>query len=153
LGYFWYFLTFFFKSISCYGEEKEITGWIVNCTVISSLNNCACHSPRLLFLGLCNGAFIWQKGTRQETKGVWSTLLNPVWPGGSTRWLDRSGFNKRPAVATARPNPDELGRDPVFFFFQMWDLKSISIYTLCFQEKSHVFLMWDKKPFGLNTST
>jgi len=27
------------------------------------------------------------------------------------------------------------------FFFQMWDLKSISIYTLCFQEKSHVFSM------------
>jgi len=29
----------------------------------------------------------------------------------STRWLDRSGFNKRPAVATARPNPgDPVGR-------------------------------------------
>jgi hypothetical protein len=33
----------------------------------------------------------------------------------------------------------------------MWDLKHISIYTLCSQEKSHVFSMWDKKPFGLNT--
>jgi hypothetical protein len=31
-------------------------------------------------------------------------------------------------------------------------LKPISIYTLCSQEKNHVFSMWDKKPFGLNTS-
>ena len=78
-------------------------------------------------------------------------LLNPARPGGSTRWLDQSRFNKRSAVATARPNPGEPGRDPKCFFFQMWDLKPISIYTLCFQEKSHVFSMWDKKPFGLNT--
>jgi hypothetical protein len=70
----------------------------------------------------------------------------------STRWLDRSGFNKKPVMATARAiraNPNETR----FFFFQMWDLKHISIYTLCSQEKSHVFSMWDKKPFGLNTST
>jgi len=46
----------------------------------------------------------------------------------------------------------EPGRDPVFFF-QMWDLKPISIYTLCSHEKNHVFSMWDRKPFGLNTST
>ena len=75
-------------------------------------------------------------------------LLNPARPDGSTWWLDRSGFNKRPAVATARPNPGdpgEPGRDLVFFFFfQMWDLKPISIYTLCFHEKNHVFSMWDK---------
>jgi hypothetical protein len=32
-------------------------------------------------------------------------------------------------------------------------LKPISIYTLCSQEKHHVLSMWDKKPFGLNTST
>jgi len=25
------------------------------------------------------------------------------------------------------------------------------IYTLCSHEKNHVFSMWDKKPFGLNT--
>ena len=59
-------------------------------------------------------------------------------------------------MATARPNtgdPGEPERDPFFFFFLMWDLKSISIYTICSQEKSHVFSMWDKKPFGLNTST
>jgi len=31
-------------------------------------------------------------------------------------------------------------------FFNV-DLKSISIYTLYFQEKSHVFSMWDKKTF------
>jgi len=42
---------------------------------------------------------------------------------------------------------------PRFFFFQMWDLKPISIYTLCFQEKNHVFSIWDKKHFSLNTST
>jgi hypothetical protein len=38
----------------------------------------------------------------------------------SIRWLDRFGFNKRPAVATARPNPGDPGepeRDPVFFLF------------------------------------
>ena len=29
----------------------------------------------------------------------------------------------------------------------MWDLKPISIYTLRFQEKSYVFLIWDKKLF------
>jgi hypothetical protein len=37
----------------------------------------------------------------------------------STRWLDRSGFNKKPVMATARPNPGDPGkpeRDPVFFF-------------------------------------
>jgi len=48
-----------------------------------------------------------------------------------------------------RANPNEIR----FFFLQMWDLKHISIYTLCSQEKSHVFSMWDKKPFGLNTAT
>jgi len=84
-------------------------------------------------------------------------LLNPARLGGSTRWLDRSGFNKRPAVAIAWPNPgDPAGRprtrvtranpDETWFFFsfQMWDLKPISIYTLCFHEKNHVFSMWDK---------
>ena len=33
----------------------------------------------------------------------------------------------------------------------MWDLKSISIYTLCFQEKSYVFSMWDLKPISIYT--
>ena len=27
----------------------------------------------------------------------------------------------------------------------MWDLKPFSIYTLCSQERSNVFSMWDKK--------
>ena len=27
----------------------------------------------------------------------------------------------------------------------MWDLKAISIYTLCFQEKSYIFSMCDLK--------
>jgi hypothetical protein len=54
-------------------------------------------------------------------------LLNPARPGGSTRWLDRFGFNKRPAVATARPNlgdPGEPGRDPVFFFFSKMEFET-----------------------------
>jgi len=29
----------------------------------------------------------------------------------------------------------------------MWNLKSISIYTLNSQEKSYVFLIWNKKIF------
>jgi len=79
-------------------------------------------------------------------------LLNPARPGGSTRWLDRSGFNKRPAVATARPNPGdpELGRTRTrpgfFFFFQMWDLKPISIYTLCSHKKT-LFFQYGIKTF------
>ena len=39
------------------------------------------------------------------------------------------------------------------FFFQMWNLKPISIYILCSQEKNYVFSMWDKKLFGLNILT
>ena len=35
----------------------------------------------------------------------------------------------------------------------MCDLKPVRIYTLCSQEKSYVLLAWDKKLFGLNTST
>jgi hypothetical protein len=37
--------------------------------------------------------------------------------------------------ATRRVNPDETR----FFFFQMCDLKPISIYTLCFHEKKPCF--------------
>jgi hypothetical protein len=55
-------------------------------------------------------------------------------------------------VVTAQPNSGEPGQD-LNFFKKIWDLKPISIYSLCSQEKSHVFLMWDKKSFGLNTST
>jgi hypothetical protein len=33
----------------------------------------------------------------------------------------------------------------------MWDLKLISIYTLCFQEKSYHFLMWDLKLISIYT--
>jgi hypothetical protein len=41
------------------------------------------------------------------------------------------------------------------FFFQMWDLKPINIYTLCSQEKKVMFFQYGikKKSFGLNTST
>ena len=35
----------------------------------------------------------------------------------------------------------------------MCDLKPLHKYTIYLQEKSYVFLIWDKKPFGLNTST
>jgi len=100
---------------------------------------------------------------------TWDTTTvikpNPAGPAGrpgirSTWWLDRSGFNKRPAVATARPNPVTRWVDPeprrpgrtrtrpgffcFFFQIQMWDLKLISIYTLYFHEKNHVFSMWGK---------
>ena len=33
----------------------------------------------------------------------------------------------------------------------MWDLKPISIYTLCFQEKNYVFSMWNLKPISIYT--
>jgi len=39
------------------------------------------------------------------------------------------------------------------YVFLMWDLKPINIYTLSSLEKNHGFSMWDKKLFGLNTST
>jgi hypothetical protein len=82
--------------------------------------------------------------------------LGPGRPGGWTGpdlLKDRPGQQPDQTRATRRSthDPGEPGRDP--FFFQMWDLKPISIYTLCSQEKSHVFSTWDKKIFGLNTST
>ena len=100
-----------------------------------------------------------RKGHDRNQRASEALLLNPAWSSESIWWLDRSGFNKRPAVTTAWPNQDDPGpgrtrtRPGFFFFFQMWGLKSISIYTLCSQEKSHVFSTWDKKSFGLNTST
>jgi hypothetical protein len=33
------------------------------------------------------------------------------------------------------------------YVFSMWDLKLISIYTLSFQEKISVFSIWDNKLF------
>ena len=37
------------------------------------------------------------------------------------------------------------------YFFSMWNLKHISIYTLCSQEKNYVFSMWDLKPISIYT--
>jgi hypothetical protein len=37
------------------------------------------------------------------------------------------------------------------YVFSMWDLKLISIYTLCSQEKSYLFSMWDLKPISIYT--
>jgi hypothetical protein len=78
--------------------------------------------------------------------------LGPGRPGGWTGpglIKDRLWQQPGQTRATRPVDPSEPERDPVFIFFQMWDLKSISIYTICSQEKSHVFSMWDKKPFGL----
>jgi hypothetical protein len=33
----------------------------------------------------------------------------------------------------------------------MWDLKPISIYTLCSQEKNYIFSMWDLKSISIYT--
>ena len=59
-------------------------------------------------------------------------LLNSAQPGGSIRWLDRSGFVKRSAGATTRQNPVNPGPG-VFFPFQMWFFS----YTPLF----HIFLV------------
>ena len=109
-----------------------------------------------------------------------TTIIKPGSAGRPGGWTgpglikDRLWQKPGQTRATRRVDP-EPGRDPVFLFFQMWDLKPISIYTLCSHEKNHVFSMrdlkpisiytlcsheknhvfsmWDKKPFGLNTST
>jgi hypothetical protein len=58
-----------------------------------------------------------------------------------------------------RSNPVDPAGHPVTrprpgFFFQMGDLKPIGIYILYVpKKKNYVFSMWDKKLFGLNTST
>jgi len=64
-------------------------------------------------------------------KGIYALLLNPVLLGGFTWWLDRFGFNKRPAVTTARPNPGNPAGQPgtranpneTRFFFSNMGLK------------------------------
>ena len=85
---------------------------------------------------------------------VW--LLNPAWPGGSTRWLDRSGFNKSPVGTITwknlidptgqpmnRANPDET------HFFLKCEIWNPLVYILYIpkKKKSYVFSMWDKKTF------
>ena len=87
------------------------------------------------------GLYKGQKNTNLFVeKWFFPLLLNPAWPGWSTRWLDRSEFNKRPAVATARVKK-------IMFFLSMWDLKPISIYTLCSQEKKIMFFQCGIKNF------
>jgi len=95
-------------------------------------------------------------------------LLNPDWPDGLIRdpadlgagplWIFQKNGQCNDPIKPSRAgrstrDPGENRPDLVFFFFQIWDLKPISIYTLCSQEKNYVFSMWDKKLFGLNTST
>jgi len=56
-----------------------------------------------------------------------------------------SGFLKIPAGVMTRSNLVDPAGQPVTrarpdaFFFEMWDLKPISIYTLCFQKKKLCF--------------
>jgi len=112
-------------------------------------------------------------------------LLNPDRPGKSTQDPTDPGAKLvrvcqknsqcndlvKPSQAgrsTRDPSENRPGPD---FFFQIWDLKLISVYTLCSQEKklcffnvgykytlcshekNYVFSMWDTKRFCLNTST
>jgi len=83
-----------------------------------------------------------------------STFIKPGPAGRSGGWTglglikdrlwQQPGQTRRPGGSTRNPgDPGEPGRDTVFFFL-MWDLKPIDIYTLCFHEKNHVFSMWDK---------
>jgi len=94
-------------------------------------------------------------------------LLNLVRPDGSI-WRrtspglskDRSGFVKRSVSAMTWSNLVDPAGQPVtrvrtdqdqVFFFQMWVLKPISIYTLCSQEKKYVFSICDLKLISIYT--
>jgi hypothetical protein len=100
-------------------------------------------------------------------KYIETVLLNPARPGGLTRAPADTGAGpvrvcKKTGQCKDPVKPGRLdgstrdlgeNRPRPCFFFLMWDLKPISIYTLCSQEKNYVFSMWDKKLFDLNTST
>jgi hypothetical protein len=75
---------------------------------------------------------------------AWRVDPGPGRPGGWTGpGLIKDRLWQQPGQTRATRRVDQEpgwpGRDPVFFFFQMWDLKPISIYTLCSHEKNHVF--------------
>jgi hypothetical protein len=77
--------------------------------------------------------------------------MHPAWPVGQLGgWTGLDLIKDRlwQQPSQTRGNPDET----CFFFFQTWDFPK-GFKKTCFQEKSLVFSMWDKKPFGLNTST
>jgi hypothetical protein len=126
----------FRSSFPCWVRSFKLihTSWMKR-------NEFKCMILRFLKLGFLKAVLL--NPTRRVNPG-------PGQPGTrSTRWLDRSGFTKRPVGATARSNPGEPGRDPVFFFFkcEIWNpLVYNYIYSMS-QEKSHVFSMWDKKTF------
>jgi len=88
---------------------------------------------------------------------AWWVNPRPGRPGGWTGpGLIKDRLWQQPGQTRAtRANPNETRFYFLFLFifFQMWDLKSISIYTICSKEKNRVFSMWDKKLFGLNIST
>jgi len=65
-------------------------------------------------------------------------LLNSAQPGGSIRWLDRSGFVKRSAGATTRQNPVNPGPGRtrtgpgVFFFLFKCGFSPIPLFFIFF---------------------
>jgi len=76
---------------------------------------------------------------------IQATFIKPGPAGRPGGWtgpgLIKDRLWQQPGQTRATRNPDETR---FFFFFQMWDLKPISIYTLCSHEKNHVFSMRDK---------
>jgi hypothetical protein len=102
---------------------------------------------------IIDGVSSWHHPIQVLAYQAW--FLNPAWLGGSIRWLDRSGFNKSSVGTITRKNPvDPIGQpmtranpDETRFFKKIWDLKPISIYTLCSQEKKVMFFQCGIKNF------
>ena len=106
------------------------------------------------------GLYKGQKNTNLFVeKWFFPLLLNPAWPGWSTRWLDRSEFIKRPAVATALPNSgDPAGRpgtqvtranpdETQFFFFFKCGIWNPLVYILYVPMKKTMFFQCGIKTF------
>jgi hypothetical protein len=96
---------------------------------------------------------------KQHLSVLWRRVRTIVIKPGPDWWVGPGAEPVRVCQKIGRCNdPAKLDRPggstrarPGVFFFQIWDLKPISIYYV--PKKNYIFSMWDKKPFSLNTST